>query len=307
MAITAATRFVAWVKGLRPVRVIVRYSDNGGPLFAAGMSYQALFAIFAGVWVGLTIFGFILQANPDLRAALVQIISTSVPGLLGPEGAISDTSMIATQSLTWAGSIALIGLVLTALAWLGSTRKAVRHLFEIPNDPTFFLLLKLKDLVLALVFGLALLVSAGLSLASTSLLGASLALLGFNAESTTAIIAARVAGLGIVFILDTAVLAMFYRVLSGIKIPIPRLLRGALIGAAALGAVNALGSALLGGVNSNPLLTSFAVIIGLLIWFNLVCQIILIAATWIAVGLKDAGISLHPEPVTPRPVNSENV
>lgn len=299
-------KLIARVTGLRPVRVFVHYLDHGGPLFAAGMSYQALFAIFAGVWVGFTIFGFILLGNPELRSALLEIISTSVPGLLGPEGAISDTSIIATQSLTWAGSVALIGLLLTALAWLASTRNAIRRIFQVPNDPTFFLLLKLKDLALALAFGVALIVSAALSLASTSLLGASFALVGISTESTAAVIAARMAGLGIVFVLDTVVLATFYRVLSGIKIPLAWLLRGALIGAAALGAVKALGSALLGGVKANPLLTSFAVIIGLLIWFNLICQIILLAATWIAVGLNDAGIDLHPEAIANGPVNSKD-
>lgn len=299
-------KLVDRVKRLRPVRVFVHYNDHGGPLFAAGMSYQALFAIFAGIWVGFTIFGFILLSRPELRSALAQIISTSVPGLLGPEGAISETSLLATQSLTWAGSIALIGLLVTALRWLGSTRKAIRRIFEIPNDPTFFLLLKLKDLGLAVAFGIALIVSAVLSVASTSLLGTSFSLLGINGQSTGAVIAARLAGLGIVFILDTLTLSMFYRVLSGIKIPLARLVRGALLGAAALGGIQGLGALLLGRVNSNPLLSSFAVIIGLLIWFNLICQIILITAAWIAVGLKDAGIDLQPEAAAAGPVNSKD-
>lgn len=32
-------------------------------------------------------------------------------------------------------------------------------------------------------------------------------------------------------------------------------------------------------------------LIGLLIWFNLVCQVVLIVASWISVGMSDAGIS----------------
>ena len=34
------------------------------------------------------------------------------------------------------------------------------------------------------------------------------------------------------------------------------------------------------------------VIIGLLLWFNLVCQVILVGAAWIAVGAADAGVDL---------------
>jgi membrane protein len=304
---TTVKKLIDWVQGRRPVRVFVHYNDRAGPLFAAGMSYQALFAVFAGIWVGFTIFGFILLGQPELRAALVQIISTSVPGLLGPDGAISETALFTTQSLSWAGSIALIGLLFTALTWLAFTRRAIRRIFERPNDPTFFLLLKLKDLGLALAFGFVLILSAVLSLVSTGLLGATFALLGISNESAGALIAARVASLGLMFVLDTATLAMFYRVLSGIRIPNGRLLRGALIGAAALGIVKALGGLLLGGVDSNPLLSSFAVVIGLLIWFNLVCQIILITAAWIAVGLQDAGIELRPRTAAAGPVNSEDV
>ena len=53
-----------------------------------------------------------------------------------------------------------------------------------------------------------------------------------------------------------------------------------------------LGNSLLGGASNNPLIASFAVFIGLLIWFNLVCQVVLAAAAWVAVGIKDDRIVL---------------
>jgi membrane protein len=55
-----------------------------------------------------------------------------------------------------------------------------------------------------------------------------------------------------------------------------------------------LGNALLGGASRNPLLASFAVIIGLLIWFNLISQVILLSASWIAIGVADDGIIVDP-------------
>ncbi len=87
-------------------------------------------------------------------------------------------------------------------------------------------------------------------------------------------------------------LAALYRVLAGVRIPPRHLFPAALLGAAALGVLKILGTALLGAAGANPLLASFAVIIGLLIWFNLVCQVILIAAAWFIVGMIDAGIPL---------------
>ena len=50
-------------------------------------------------------------------------------------------------------------------------------------------------------------------------------------------------------------------------------------------ALKILGGLLLGGATSNPLLASFAVFIGLLLWFNLICRVILLTSSWIATGI----------------------
>jgi membrane protein len=281
------------VMKLRPVRVYQHFGSSGGPLIASGMSYQALFAVFAAIWVGFSVAGFVLDANKDLQNAVIGFISDSVPGLIGPEGAIDPQLLLETRILGWTGALALLGLLSTALGWLASTRDAIRRIFEVPHDSTFFLLLKLKDLGLAIGFGIAVVVSAALTVVSTSALSALFSWAGIEDESMFAIIAARVSGLILVFLFDTSILVAFYRILSGIPIPFRRLLGGALLGAAALGVLKVLGSSLLGGATSNPLLASFAVIIGLLIWFNLICQVILIGASWIAVGLKDDKIDVR--------------
>jgi membrane protein len=83
-------------------------------------------------------------------------------------------------------------------------------------------------------------------------------------------------------------------VLSGVHIPWRRLFGGVILGAVVLGALKVLGGSLLGVSKNNPLLASFAVILGLLIFFNFVCQIILISAAWIAVGMDDRRIPLDP-------------
>src|SRR5690606_9809992 len=101
-------------------------------------------------------------------------------------------------------------------------------------------------------------------------------------------------GLALMLLLDTVVLGALYRVLSGLTIPLRRLLVGSVLGAVALGILKVLGGALLGGAGRNPLLASFAIIIGLLIWFNLVCATILLGASWIAVGMADAGLAADP-------------
>ncbi len=284
----------AWVQRLKPVRVFMQYNAKGGPLLAAGLSYQALFAVFAAVWVGFAIAGFAIKSNPSLESAFLALLATNVPGLIddGNGGAVDADALFSSGILTWTGAIAAVGLLFTALGWLASGRDAVRILFGLPTAPTNFLLLKLKDLGLALAFGAAMLLSAALSVFSTAALSAVFDWAGIDERSDFAVVSARVVGLLIVLLLDAVVLGAFYRVVSGIRIPWRQLGQGVLLAGIALGVLQALGSTLLGGATKNPLLASFAVIIGLLIWFNLICQVTLIGATWIAVSSDDAGVDL---------------
>ena len=284
-----------WVKARKPVRVFLQYNAKGGPLLAAGLSYQALFAAFAAIWVGFAIAGVVIQSSPALERAFLQLLATTIPGLIDDgsgSGVVDAEQLFATGILTWTGVIAAVGLLLTALGWLASGRDAVRLLFGLPTAPTNFLLLKLKDLGLALGFGIGMLLSAVLSVLSTAALSSVFGWVGIDERSEVAIIAARAAGLVVVLLLDIAVLGLFYRVVSAIRIPFRQLAQGVILAAFALVLLQALGSSLLGGAARNPLLASFAVIIGLLIWFNLICHVTLIGATWIAVSADDEGVDL---------------
>jgi membrane protein len=191
----------------------------------------------------------------------------------------------------WTGAIAVVILLFSALNWLASAREATRSIFELPNLEKNPLLLKAKDLGLAVGFGLLLLISVGLSVVSTLAFATVLDWLGIR-DSTTSSIVGRIITLGVMFLLDAVVLALLYRVLAGVRIPLGRLRQGALIGAVALGALKVLGNSLLGGASSNPLLAGFAVFLGLLIWFNLVCQVVLASSAWVAVGINDDRIVL---------------
>ena len=289
----AVKRIVARVVAQKPARMFQHFAAHRGFLLAGGLSYQSIFAVFAAVWVGFATFGLVLRANPALSDAFFRIVSHAVPGLFTTgdvDGAVDPTDLLELHVLGWTGAIAAAGLLFTALGWLSSARDAVRALFELPSQRTNFLLLKLRDLRLAIGFILALLVSSALLVFSTQALGTALGWFGIDERSPVATILGRGAGLLLMLALDTVVLATLYRVLSGLQTPLRRLAGGALGGAVALGILKVLGGLLLGGASSNPLLASFAIIVGLLIWFNLVCQVILLAASWIAVGMADDGI-----------------
>ncbi|AMB58997.1 YhjD/YihY/BrkB family envelope integrity protein [Microterricola viridarii] len=289
---------VDFVLQLKPVRVFNRYAGDRGPLLAAGMSYQALFAVFAGVYVGFTLAGLWLAANPAVWAALIELINGFIPGLLrtpggSDEALVDPDAIIQPLTLSISGIIALVGLVATSIAWIGATRTAVRGIFRLPNDTTFFVLLTLRDLGLALALGLALIAAALISVFSTSALGLLAAELGASTSSVGFVLISQAVGILLVFIIDTLTLVALILLISGIKVPGGILWRGVLLGGAAMTALQLLGGSLLGGAAANPLLASFTALIGVLIWFNLLNQLLLLIASWIATGVDDrrAGIT----------------
>ncbi|MBC7443489.1 MAG: YihY/virulence factor BrkB family protein [Ramlibacter sp.] len=285
------TVLIRTVKSLRVMRAVTHYAQTGGAILAGGMTYQAVFAVFAALWLGFSVAGLWLRSNPDLLDALIGIINQSVPGLIGKAGVIDPAQLASASVLTWTGAVALIGLLWTTLGWLSTTTQAVRTIFRMPRDGTFFLLVKLRELGLGLLFGVALIISALISLASTEALGGILDALGISRESFWFNAGARTIGLLVVLAIDTFTLATLFRVLSRVWIPRRQLLHGSLLGGIALGLLKLAGTLLIGGSRANPLLATFAAIIGLLIWFNLTNTLILLTASWIAVGMDARGIT----------------
>lgn len=290
------TPIVEWVMALKPVRVFIEFGEKRGYLLSAGLAYQAIFAVFAALWVGFSIAGLIVSGDVALRTALIDVLAVTVPGLItngDSPGVIDPNDLLSATIFGWTGAIALIGLFLSALGWMAGARDAIRIMFTLPGPRTNFYLLKLKDVGLALGFGVLLVISAALAVSGTGALAGVLEWLGIR-DSTANTIIGRVVTLGVMFVLDTVVLGMLYRVLSGMNISMRRLIPGAVIGAVGLGGLKVLGGALLGGASTNPLLASFAVFVGVMIWFNFVSQVILLAAMWIATGMTDNGIVIDP-------------
>ncbi len=287
-------RFIQWMKLSRPLRVMQHYLAKRGVILGSGLAFQGVFAVFAALWVSFSIAGLVLVRNIGLRATVIEFVAENVPGLIDDgtgAGVIDPDLLLEAGVFNWTGGIALGVLLFTVLAWLGHAQDAVRSMFDLPVDRSNFFLHKLRDLGFAIGFGIILIVSAGLSVFGTQATAWALELIGIPSESTLVVVSGRIVTLSIMFALDAFVLASLYRFLSGVHIPWRRLRVGVLLGATATGVLKVLGGTLIGGAGgNNPLLASFGVLIGLLIWINLLCQAVLFVAAWIAIGMQDRGI-----------------
>ncbi len=285
-------------RALFPVRVWMHFLDRNGLLLSAGMSYQALFAVFAAVYVGFSITAIWFASRPAVILALVDIVNTAIPGMIGEDGIVSVEDMSAAVAAgagvaTVTGLIALGSLIWTAIGWITFSRMAVRNVFMLEKDRRNYALLKAQDLVAALIFGALLLAAAALSAGSTAALDWVFTALGLSTSSVWFSALARVTGLALVFLINTLVLAAMFRFLSRAAIKWRRLAGGSALGGAALLAMQVLGSVLIGATTRNPLLASFTVLIGFLLFFRLMGIVTLAAAAWITVGAADRDESLR--------------
>ncbi|WP_374007836.1 YihY/virulence factor BrkB family protein [Leifsonia sp. LS-T14] len=298
--VARVSRWARWVQGLRPYRVYINFSHSDGNLRAAGMGYQSLFAIFAALWLGFSVASYWLSNNPDLFDALVKLINRTVPGLISTSttpGVVDAQQLQEATGFGWAGIVAAIALLWTAIGWLYYTRQAVRAVFGLSRDTTNYVLQKIRDLFLAFAFGLVFIISGVLTILSTQALSFVLQLLGLSADSFWVTMATRYSGLLVSVLLNIFTLGAMFRVMARVAIPWRNLFFGVLLGALVLAGLSVLGGLLLGGATKNPLLATFAVFVGLLVWFNLMSRVILLSASWIAVGMFDSGLS--PRMVTP--------
>ncbi|HEX6364988.1 MAG TPA: YihY/virulence factor BrkB family protein [Agromyces sp.] len=293
---------------LFPVRVWRHFLARNGFLLSSGMSYQALFAIFAAVYVVFAVAGIWLTGDPDTLDAFVTLLNTYAPGLIGDNGIITtdDLTEIATSSTSLfglTGAVALVGLIWTAIGWVTYSRLAVRSIFGLPKDMRAYALLKARDFVAALVFGTALLIAAVLSAMTTSFFGWLTDLTGIDPASGWSTFLLQAGGFAVVFAIDTLALAVLFRFLSGAAMPWRRMWVGSLLGSAALTVLQLISGFLVSRVSTNPLLATFTVFIGLLLWFRLVSIVILVAASWVAVEASDHNESLRR--VTPEELLAE--
>lgn len=282
---TPIARVTAWTLRLKPVRAFLRYSEHRGPMLADGITYRALFSVFAGALLGFSLAGLWLAGNPAAWQALVEAVDAAIPGLVGEGGVIDPSVVPAPVGLTIAGILSLIGLVGAAIGSIASLRTALRTIADVVHDDVWFGWVMLRNLGLAIAIGLGLAASAATTFTGTVFLGAVRSWLGLDDD----VVGWATWGIGLVatLVLDVAVIALLFRVLSGVRASARALWSGAVLGGIGLTVLQQLSGVFVSGAASNPLLASFASLIALLLWFNLSAQVVLIASAYIVTGVEE--------------------
>lgn len=303
--IARATQITRKTLAWFPIRVWRHFLQNNGFLLAAGVSYQALFAIFAAIYVAFAIAGLSLGGSPEAIDAMIRVINSYIPGL------ISDSGLFTTEQVTQiatgnaglfgvTGVIALATVVWTAIGFVTFTRRAVRDIFALPPDRRSYVLLKARDLVAAVVFGAALVGASAVSYAGTWALDVIFRLFGWATDSLWYQYGVRIGSILVSFAVFACALALLVRFLTGTSLPWRRIWPGALLGGGALTVLQIGAGWLVSYTPSNPLLATFAIFVGLLLWFRVIGIVILVSASWIAVAAQDDDLPLVTQSETER-------
>ena len=283
-------RVIAKLLQIRLVRAFLHYSEHRGPLLADSVTHRTLFSIFAGVLLIFSIAGLWLAGNPTAWQALVDALDMAVPGLTDVVNL--ENATLAT-GLTLAGIASLVGLVGASIGAIASLRAALRILSDTLTDDTFFVWVMLRNFALALGIGVLLVLSAAIAYVGMASLDALGDFFGIASASPLLAWGARIFTVLVTFVLDTVVVAVAFRLLSGLHPSARVLWTGALMGGFALTVLQQLSGAFVGGASNNPLLTTFASLIALVLWLNLSSQAILIASAYIITAMHDESDRVH--------------
>ncbi|WP_310050888.1 YihY/virulence factor BrkB family protein [Arthrobacter ginsengisoli] len=291
-AVASLMAMLAWqlarVNMLLPMRAYLHYLRHRGPLLSAGIGFRMFFAITGLLATGLSLAGLFLSGYPALLDQIIRSVAVTAPGLLkvdGSEGLVDPYELLNPTSLGWAALIAAVVTVFTSLGWISGIRDGMRSMMQLGPLVMNPILQILKDVGTLILLGVALVISSAASLLFGTAAGWVTEQLNLDPlvagplTTSVTILVPLLLGWGTALIM--------YRVAAGLKPARRSLLEAATLAAVGTTVLQIFSTQLLASAGKNPILAPFAIIIGLLIWFNLVSQVYVVCASWLAIREED--------------------
>ena len=266
----------------------VRFRDNHGNHFAAAITYFSFLALFPLVLLAVSVLGFVLQRNQDLLNTILDNITANIPGAFGDT--LKSSINAAIRARTSVGILALGGLLLTGLGWIGNLRAAINEMWGVTPPAKNFFQAKLANLVVLVGLGLGAIVSIGLTVLGSAFTDKILQAAGLDHVAGVPLLA-RVFGLAVAVVGDTLIFAWLVVRLPAADTPAGLAFRGGLLGAVGFEALKIIGAYYIARVTQTPTVGIFGSVIGVLVWIYLVARYLLYCAAWTATASLPAQVA----------------
>jgi len=279
-SISQRTRtIVNWWTASRLARALKRYGLANGNLLCGGITYRAIFSLFAALTIGFTVLVHVAGNDEELKERVVDAVNQAVPGLIqsptSPSGLLSIDDLVMGSGLTWTSIAAGLVLLWSVVTAMEALRSSVRAMFSLPPAGKGKLWAKLASLVGFFIVVCAVLASAFAAVvlnAATHFLN-QLFDLGSLGNLVTAI-----ATYLVTFVLDLLTFYLIVRVLSGVKAPRRDMLIGGCISAVGFLVIRTLGTTIVvGSAAQNAVFATAAVLVTILVWLYMCARILLTA------------------------------
>ena len=279
------------------LRAYARYTDRNGDHLAGSITFFGFLSFFPLIALVYGIAGYAAQVDPAIRDYVDKTITSLLPGLAGQ----LHIDQIHARST---GVIGLIVLLFTGIGWIDVLREALQDMWMRPRgNRGNFVLNKLNDIMVLAGLGIGLLASVALSGLAASATQTVLGALGMQ-HVTGVGVAVRVLAIIVAVAFDTLIFVLLFARLSGSGEPLRRMLRGALFAAIGFELLKLVGAILVSHTTSNPMYGIFAVVVGLMVWINVVARFTLFAAAWTATAV-DIPVPFRDMPAVPEDMRSD--
>lgn len=245
-----------------PVAVAKKFGEDRAGSLAGLLAYYGFFSVFPLLLVFVTVLGFVLSGDSELRQDLLDSALAQFP-VLGDQ--LQDNTGQLEGS-----AFALVAGVLSAL-WAGTgvmktAQDAMNDVWDVP-------LRERPNLLVAVLRSFGMLVVLGGGVALTTVLTGAMGAIGSS-------LVPRALGVLLGAVLNVGIFLVAFRVLTVREVAVRRLVPGAVLAGVGWMVLQLLGGYLLDTHISKASQTygAFAVVIGLLWWFYIQAQVVLLAA-----------------------------
>jgi membrane protein len=256
------------------IRMYGRYQADGGDRLAAAVTFYWFLSLFPILLLAISVMGFVYGDQAPAK------VSSALSGYL-PDQLVTTIGDTLEKAKGRAGVIGLVGLLLSGLGWVDGLREAIRSIWHQNVKAGNLITRKLVDIVVLVGLFATIAASIVITGATTTASDWVLDVLGLS-QTTAATVFTQVLAYVLSAVADTALFVYMFTRLPRVSQPIKQVLRAAVFGAVGFEILKFAGAFYVARTTSKGEATygTFAVVVGLLLFLNLISRLILMTAAF---------------------------